>query len=69
MNSGRDPSRYSSHSFRRGGATWAFGCEVSPELIQIHGDWKSEAYKRYLDFDFEDWGRVVKLMLDKIKKL
>ena len=39
---------YSGHNFRRvggGGASWAFSKEVPGELIQIHGDWYSDAYK------------------------
>jgi hypothetical protein len=31
-----------------GGATWAFSAEVPTELIQLYGDWKSNAYKKYL---------------------
>ena len=42
---GRDPSLYSSHSFRRGGASFAFDSSVSSDLIQLHGDWGSDAYK------------------------
>ena len=36
-NIGLNPDHYSSHSFRRGGATWAFKSEVSPDLIQLQG--------------------------------
>jgi hypothetical protein len=39
---------YSSHSLRRGGATWAFQCGVSPDLIKLQGDWQSNAYLRYI---------------------
>ena len=46
---GNDPLLYSTHSLRRGGATWAFQCGVSGELIQKFGGWKSDAYKGYLD--------------------
>ena len=46
---GQDPSRFSSHSFRRGGACWALQCGVPGEVIQQFGDWKSDAYKDYLD--------------------
>ncbi|CAC5366801.1 unnamed protein product [Mytilus coruscus] len=45
---GLDSSKFSSHSFRRGGATWAFHSKVPSELIQFHGDWRSDAYKVYL---------------------
>lgn len=41
---------YRGHSFRRGGANWAFQCEVPGELIQVFGDWSSDAYKSYLEF-------------------
>ena len=43
---------FSSHSFRRGGATFAFQTGVSPELIQLHGDWASDSYKQYLHMSF-----------------
>ena len=36
-------NNYSSHSCRRGGATWAFKAGVPVELIQLLGDWKSDA--------------------------
>jgi hypothetical protein len=35
---GKDPDEYSSHRFRRGGASWAFSAEVPSELIQLYGD-------------------------------
>ena len=45
---GLDPKNFSPHSFRRGGATHAFQADVPEHLIQIHGDWRSDAYKLYL---------------------
>ena len=50
---GREPSLYSSHSFRRAGASWALRARVPSELIQLHGDWRSDAYKAYLKFSLE----------------
>ena len=47
---GLDPDLYSSLSFRRGEATFAFRSGMPSELIQLHGDWKSDAYKEYLIF-------------------
>ena len=47
--SGRDPASYASHSFRRGGASWALQCGVPGEVIQLLGDWKSDCYRQYLD--------------------
>ena len=46
---GLDPARYSSHSFRRGGTTFAFACGLPSELIKAQGDWKSDAYSLYID--------------------
>ena len=43
-------SSYRGHSFRRGGASWAFNNGVPGELVQAMGDWKSDAYKVYLEF-------------------
>ena len=45
---------YSGHSFRRGGATFAFKAKVPGELIKLQGDWASDAYLRYLDFSLQD---------------
>src|SRR4051794_1104850 len=32
---------YTGHSFRRGGATFAFQCGVPASLIKLQGDWRS----------------------------
>ena len=42
------PLAYGCHSFRRGGATHAFRIGVPTELIRSLGDWRSEAYTRYI---------------------
>lgn len=46
---GYNPSRYSAHSFRRCGASFALQCGLPPDLIQTQGDWRSDVYKTYLD--------------------
>ena len=66
---GRDAFCYSTHSFRRGGASFAFESNVSSELIQLHGDWRSDAYKTYLDFSLQQKLSVSQLMCDKISLL
>ena len=68
---GRKPKYYSSHSFRRGGASLAFESNVTTELIQLHGDWRSDAYKEYLKFSLEKKLMVSRKMRDEIcaKKL
>ena len=49
-----EASSYTGHSFRRGGASWAFQAGVPGELIQICGDWVSDAYKLDLEFNMEN---------------
>lgn len=40
---------FSSHSFRRGGATHALTCGIPAAVIKVFGDWKSNVYLNYLD--------------------
>jgi hypothetical protein len=40
---------YSGHSFRRGGATFAFRLEMDPFLVKRMGDWVSDAYMGYIE--------------------
>ena len=65
---GHSPTCYSGHSFRRGGATWAFKCGVPGELIQAHGDWHSEAYLLYLNFTIDSRLSVTDKMLQTSQK-
>ena len=51
---GLDSTLYSSHSFRRGFATFAFKNNVSADEVQILGDWHSDVYKRYISLDVTD---------------
>ena len=41
-------SKFSGHSFRRGGATFAFRCGAPVELISLQGDWSSDAVLLYI---------------------
>lgn len=63
---GRDPKLFSSHSFRRGGCSFAFKSGVPTSLIQHHGDWLSECYKNYLAFDFYEKLSVSESMAKRI---
>ena len=45
---GYDPSLYSGHSFRRGGATFLHQCGGTALMIQASGDWSSQCFTRYL---------------------
>lgn len=64
--SGFDSSCYSSHSFRRGGASWAFYSGVPADLIQLHGDWASDCYKKYLHVPLESRFQVSEKMNEKM---
>ena len=41
-------SDISCHSFRRGGASWAFQAGIPVDTIRQIGDWKSNAYIKYI---------------------
>ena len=62
------PSLFTGHSFRRGGATWAFQAGVPGELIQISGDWASDAYKQYLEFSMSNRISLAALFCKKLPK-
>lgn len=46
---GLNPSLFSGHSFRRGGASFALQCGIPADWIRLQGDWASDSYQRYLD--------------------
>lgn len=48
---GMDPTQYSGHSFRRGGATDAFRLKAPHDTIQLQGDWLSTAFLLYHEKD------------------
>ena len=48
-----DPNIYSLHSLRRGGATFAYRCNIEAEMIRTLGAWSSDAYKRYIDITMD----------------
>ena len=47
------PLLFSSHSYHRGGTTFSFLCGVPIELIKVLGNWRSNAFLRYLEFPLE----------------
>ena len=63
---GLNPEEFSSHSFRRGGCSFCFKSDVPSELIQLHGDWRSDAYKKYLAFSLDDKIGVAEKMKQQI---
>ncbi len=46
---GLDPSPFGTHSFRRGGATFAYQVGLSAQDIRLLGDWKSDCYLQYIE--------------------
>ena len=50
---GFDPVSFSSHSVRRGSASFLFECGVKTQLLKNHGTWKSDCYYRYLNYNFK----------------
>ena len=56
---GLPASDYSGHSFRRGAASAMFQAGLPGEVIQIMGDWKSDAYKLYLDIDIDSKFKLI----------
>lgn len=64
---GYEVSRYSGHSFRRGGASFALECGISSDFIQSQGDWKSDAYKLYIDPSIQYRQDIVKVFASVLK--
>eukprot|EP00854_Cymbomonas_tetramitiformis_P000285 gene285-biopygen197 len=66
---GLDPSKYSGHSFRRGGATVAFNLGVDHLLIKLQGDWVSNAYQRYEQLSRTRRLELPKRLTDRMKEV
>ena len=61
---GLNPQNFSTHSFRRGFTTLAFQSDIPPEHIKLLGDWKSEAYRCYLELGWTDKLRILQNMFE-----
>ena len=64
-----DSQSFSPHSFRRGGASFAFECNVPAELIKFQGDWSSDAYSVYLEMSSSQKRLAVNSMASRIRQL
>ena len=51
---GLDPSKYASHSFRRGGCSWGLRQGLNLEMLQLLRDWKSQCVKEYMSVPLID---------------
>ena len=63
---GRAPEAYSSHSLRRGGATFAAAAGVPRHCIQQVGDWKSDAVDQYLHNHLQSRVQAAQLMREEL---
>ena len=57
------------HSFRRGGATFAFECNVPAELIKFQRDWHSDTYLVYLEMSSSQKRLAVNSMASRVRQL
>ena len=51
---GLDPTLYSGHSFRRGGASYLYSIGGTTLMVQVLGDWASQVFTRYLHLSLDD---------------
>lgn len=63
---GIPPSQYSTHSFRKGGATEVAKVGVQDYTIQQHGRWKTNCFTRYTRMTRQDTGRTISDALDPL---
>ena len=59
---GLPSEKISGHSFRRGGASFAFSVGVPVSIIKMQGDWKSDAYERYIHVPLVSKVKLAKLL-------
>lgn len=57
---------YSAHSFRRGGASYAFELGISPVQIKLRGDWASAAFERYIFISSGATAKVAKVLAEGV---
>ena len=53
IGSALDPRSYTLQGMRRGGLNWAHQAKLSGESLKYLGDWTTQCYHRYLEFDFK----------------
>ena len=56
------PDHFATHSFRRGGASWALQCGLPPDVVRMLGDWKSDSYLKYIDLTMDSRLSYVKTL-------
>ena len=66
---GAEPSIYSLHSLRRGGATFAYQSNMEGEMIKLLGDWASDTYKRYVDISMDKRYDLMKQFVEALNRI
>ena len=66
---GQDPFIFSLHSLCRGGATFAYQCNMESKMIKLLRDWASDCYKRYVDVSMDKRYDSMKSFVDALNKL
>jgi hypothetical protein len=64
--SGHPAHDVSCHSFRRGGATQAFAAGLSATHVKLRGDWRSNAYERYISVSEADTRYATQVMTNSM---
>ena len=64
---GLDPRNYSSHSFRRGGASFAFNNRAPTEFIKSKGDWLGDAYLLYLSMSNDEKFKILDSITNQLQ--
>lgn len=66
---GLDSRQFSSRSFRKGGATFAFNSGAPTEFIKAQGTWKSDAYLVYLNLSPSKQLQLLSSISNKLSNL
>ena len=59
---------YSLHSMRRGG-TFAYQSNIEAEMIQLLGNWASDAYKRYIDVSIDKKYNTMQAFVEALNRV
>jgi len=66
---GEKPADFAGHSFRRGGATFLMSIGVPIPAIKAMGDWKSDAYLKYVQISTEIRAQATHMMACAMRRL
>lgn len=64
---GREPSDFSLHGLRRGGASWGLQAGLTGEELKLMGDWASQVYLNYLDTEIDQRVKNMVQFMDKVE--